>query len=62
LSYSLWFSIVFQNNYGGDSQIFFKTRFLFSIRRPVAIPVATAGDSTGDARESSHLIRNANLM
>jgi len=39
---SLWFSIVFQNNYGGDSQIsFFKTRFLFLVRRPVAITVTT---------------------
>ena len=29
---------------------------------PVAISVATAGDSTGDSRESSHLIRYAHLM
>jgi len=40
----------------------FLNPFSFSVRLPVAIPVATAGDSTGDARESSHLIRYANLM
>jgi len=36
----LWFSIVFQNNYGGDSQILFKPVF-FLVRCLVAIPVAT---------------------
>jgi len=40
----------------------FQTRFLFSVRRPVAIPVATDGDSTGEVRESSHLIKYANLI
>jgi len=51
-----------KNNCGGDSQSLFKTRFLFSVRLPVAIPVATAGDSTGEARESSYLIRYADWM
>jgi len=37
----LWFSIVFQNNYGGDSQISFLNSFSFLVRRPVAIPVTT---------------------
>jgi len=41
---------------------FFSNLFSFLVRRLVAIPVATDGDSIGDARESSHLIRNANLM
>jgi len=40
----------------------FLNPFLFSIRLPVAIPVATAGDSTGEARESSYLIRYADWM
>ena len=55
------FSIVFQNNCGGDSQSLFKP-VSFLVRRPVAISVATTGDSIGDYRESSHLIRYANLM
>jgi len=33
---------------------FFKNPFSFSVRLPVAIPVATAGNFTGEARESSH--------
>ena len=37
----LWFSIVFQNNYGGDSQISFKPVLFFRFAFPVAIPVAT---------------------
>jgi len=37
----LWFSIVFQNNYGGDSKSLFQTRVFFLVRRPIAIPVAT---------------------
>jgi len=36
----LWFFIVFQNNYGGDSKSF-SNPFSFLVRRPVAIPVAT---------------------
>jgi len=40
----------------------FLNPFFFSVRLSVVILVATAGDSTGDSRESSHLIRYANLM
>ena len=40
----------------------FLNSFLFLIRLLVAIPVATAGDSTGEARESSYLIRYADWM
>jgi len=38
LALSLWFSIVFRINYGGDYKTFFQT-CLFFIRRPVAISI-----------------------
>jgi len=38
------------------------TNFNFLVRRPLAISVATDGDSTGDARESDHLFGCAKLM
>ena len=38
------------------------TNFIFLVRRPVAILVATDGDFTGDARESDHLFGCAKLM
>jgi len=57
----LWFSIVSYNNYGGDSKLCFY-KFLFLVRRPVAISVVTDGDSTGDVRESDHLFGRAKLM
>jgi len=40
--------------------VFYK--FLFLVRRPVAITVATDGDSTGDGREADHLFGCAKLM
>ena len=40
----------------------FSNPFSFLVHRPVAIPVATNGDSTVEARESSHLIKYANLI
>jgi len=40
----------------------FLNLFSFLVRRLVAILIATDGDATGDARESSHLIRYANWM
>ena len=33
------------------------TNFIFLVRRPVVISVATDGDSTGDFRELGHLIK-----
>ena len=38
------------------------TNFIFLVRRPVAILVATDGDSIGDARESDHLFGCGKLM
>ena len=58
----LWFSIVSYNNYGGDSKLCFLQILIFLVRRPVAISVATDGDSTGGARESDHLFGCAKLM
>ena len=55
----LWFSIVFYNNYGGDSKTLFY-KFGFLVRYPVAISVVTDGDSTGDFRELGHLIKYIN--
>jgi len=40
----------------------FSNPISFSVRLPVVISVATDGDSAGEARESSHLIRYANWM
>jgi len=37
------------------------TKFYFLVHRPVAISVATDGDSTRDARESNHLFGCARL-
>ena len=48
----LWFSIVFHENYGGDSPLLEIKINYFSDRRPVVTPIATDGDSTGDCRES----------
>ena len=56
-----WFSIVSYNNYGDDSKLYFY-KFFFLVRRPIAISVATDGDSTGDTRESGHLFECAKLM
>jgi len=53
--------MVSYNNYGGDSKsLFFPKKNL--VRHPVAISVATDGDSTGEARESGHLVGCAKLM
>ena len=38
------------------------TNFIFLVRRPVAISVATNGDSTGDVRRLDHLFGCAKLM
>jgi len=44
--------MVFQNNYGGDSKSFLNS-FSFSVRLPVAIPVATRGnDKSEDEKDN----------
>ena len=49
----LWFFIISYNNYSGNFKLRFY-KFLFLVHRPVAISVATDGNSIGDARESNH--------
>ena len=49
----LWFSIVFYNNYGGDSKTLF-TNFIFLVRHPVAISVVTICKIKGKQKRPYH--------